>query len=429
MKRKSYSTKLVLVFTVIIFITGVTIKIREKEKPTIRSEISLEDNNKTSIAINVETSAGSGNYEKKTVPLTGNYIINTDKSYCTIPGISGEQKNIPMEYKDGKVYIGLTNEGTKCNVWLDVEPNISPSDLLADIIKKNQGTPDFSKTSCSSGCDDTARGLFEAQDDFGTSYYYRGTVNYNWVKFGKVGNADIWWRIIRFNGNGSIRLIYAGTSTTSSAPAETGIGTQLDSIGTAFNSYDGAKSVKFMYDGADNIIKSKLDTWFSSTSNLNQSAQLNHIDTETGFCNDTGSSSSTSTQNYPPYNRLAKAKAPSLKCTSSNDLFTKSGNKGNNKLTYPVGLITADEISYAGGVQGKTNNGYYLYTGNYYWTMSPAFYSSSTSSAYVFSMFDKGWFNTSTVNYKHGVRPVINLKSNTMFRGDGTKEHPYEVVI
>ena len=59
-------------------------------------------------------------------------------------------------------------------------------------------------------------GLYKGEDDYTVdnnthTYYYRGEVNNNWVKFG-----DYLWRVIRINGNGSIRMIYSGLASSTS---------------------------------------------------------------------------------------------------------------------------------------------------------------------------------------------------------------------
>ncbi len=354
---------------------------------------------------------------------------STNDSYCTINNVRAE--DVTITYNNGQVTVNSKRKGAKCYLYFDINPQKSATELLDDIKEKHKGsgTPNFANTSCSSGCDEQTNGIYETQDDFGTSYYYRGTVDYNWVKFGKVGNADIWWRIIRFNGNGTIRLIYAGTSTTSNAPAETGDGTQLSSKSWFNTTNYSGKYVKYMYGNSDSTIKQNLDVWFYFTSNLNEQAQLQHIDTETGFCSDGDENDVYYATYYPAYYRLYSSKAPSLKCGQAN-LFTKTGTNGNNKLTYPVGLITADEIYYAGETSTNFNQKFYLYTGQDYWTLTPSHYNGAY--AFVFMLNSSGVLGSGDVGkVGYGVRPVINLKADTQFKdgGDGTKIRPYEVVI
>ena len=103
----------------------------------------------------------------------------------------------------------------------------------------------------------------------------------------------------------------------------------------------------------------------------------------------------------------------------------KSRNKGNKALDYPIGLITADEVAYAGGVWATTNTSYYLYTGQNYWTMSPSDFSGSY--AYVFNVYSNGYLSNYGVDYTNGVRPVINLKADVTITGSGTSSNPYKV--
>ena len=145
-----------------------------------------------------------------------------------------------------------------------------------------------------------------------------------------------------------------------------------------------------------------------------------------------GGGTGTTKTYYGAYIRLITNKAPVLTCSDSNDLFTPSGStKGNKKLSKPIGLITADEVAYAGGVYGTNNTSYYLYNNQYYWTMSPSDYYNSYG-AYVFSVYSNGGLSNDyygVSNTSPGVRPVINLKADTVFDegGAGTSSNPYVV--
>ena len=140
----------------------------------------------------------------------------------------------------------------------------------------------------------------------------------------------------------------------------------------------------------------------------------------------------TNITSYAPWGRLYKngsynsTQTPTLNCSQSNDLFTVSGSsKGNKKLTYPVGLITSDEVVLAGGFGGSYNISYYLYTGQNYWTMSP--YGFDGTDANVFVVGSYGILGYYSVSNTRGVRPVINLKADVSFTGEGTTSNPYEV--
>ncbi len=398
---------------------------------------------------------GDGDISMDTIPAEGNYELSNE-SYCIVGGNKENKIRDVFEYKDNKVYIAIDQKGTKCYVYF--EKVKTPSEkTLANLNLKSLGKASrFDDIACS-GCAIDVNGVYEADDDYGTSYYFRGSVSNNWVKFGKKGSNDIYWRIIRINGNGTIRLIYAG-ETGSLGSSSTGKNA-VDS--KAYNSsYDDNKYVGFMYgsvstptekygDAHKNEIKSdilnELETWWGTT---NLGDLLGKIDGATGFCNDRQSyngSSSTSTPDistkgygkvetyYGPSIRAYQTFQPTFKCAlKSQDLFTLSTDRGdgNGALDKPIGLITADEVMYAGDCTGKVNNGYWLYTNQYYWTMSP--YSFNGSYAYVFVVLNNGGLNYDRVSYTTlGVRPVINLKANTKFKTtdglDGTYQHPYEV--
>ena len=120
---------------------------------------------------------------------------------------------------------------------------------------------------------------------------------------------------------------------------------------------------------------------------------------------------------------------PRLTCSNVNDKFTTSNSTiGNKKLTSPIGLITADEVNMAGARTSYKNQLFYLYTGTYYWTMSPSVFSNN-GSAYGFMVMSSGELNGwNSVSDGYGVRPVINLdSSNLQFTGSGTKENPYVI--
>lgn len=370
-----------------------------------------------------------------TIP-DGNYEL-TEESYCTVNG--KEDSSISISYDSNTKNLTVTpftTKGTKC--YLDfVTVTTKRIDTILGKIEVNLDTPDFSKTAqadCNgkSNCEET-NGIYEGQDDDGTTYYWRGAVDNNWVQW-----AGFYWRIIRINGDGTIRLIYNGTSAT-----QTGTVTQLANESAFNSSNDNNMYVGFKYNSGNvhgtatnSTILTALNTWYT-TSGI--ASHADDLDGNAGFCGDrepsTSSSSSngqggtgTTTTYYGAYIRLVTNKAPTFECENESDLYTTSGSEdGNRALTYPIGLITADEVAYAGGVVGTSNSSYYLYTGQYYWTMSPyRFYSSGYVS--VFDVYSSGHLDNHRVNSEHGVRPVVNLKADiTISSGNGTASNPYVI--
>ena len=249
-------------------------------------------------------------------------------------------------------------------------------------------------------------------------------------------------------------MIYNGTGT-----ATTGSSTQLQT--SAFNSsYNDNAYVGYMYGSTgassyaathantnSSTIKGVLDSWYQT--NIANKGFGNKVSTEAGFCNDrrvAGSSETfwtsdtkrgygTNTTAYAPFSRFlttsgswASTQNPTLKCSQiSSDMFTPTASsKGNKKLSSPVGLITADEVVFAGG-KGVTNNtSYYLYTGQNYWTMSP-YYFYSAGYVYVFCVGSSGNLGNGSVANASGVRPVINLSADVKVTGSGTSSDPFVV--
>ena len=385
---------------------------------------------------------------------------------------------------------------------------------------KAKGTPDFSKIAPN---DTETDGLYMAEDDDGESYYYRGAVKNNYVSF-----AGFIWRIIRRNGDGSVRMIYSGKST-----SDTGDNTMIGSsqfnskywdptyVGYKYNedfslhesngttgytwftnttkynfgtgytfdestkkftltgniqqltwndnhdeivnnqlysclntscnvvykvtgysnattmivqpiSYSSNSLLSAQTNTTDSSIKTKLDSWYKS----NFTSYTSYLADET-FCSDRSIASGTGYKTdsytfYGAYNRLQDRKTPSLKCSQESDRFKVSNTSA--KLDYPIGLIQADEVALAGGRayyndSYSPNSNYYLYNGKYFWTLSPSNFVSNYSSASVWFVLPSGslypWY---IVTNSRGVRPVINLKADTLItKGDGSSLNPFVV--
>ena len=393
--------------------------------------------------------------------------------------------------------------------------NHEASATAAKTAIKAKGAPDFSKIAPN---DTETDGLYMAEDDEGESYYYRGAVKNNYVSF-----AGFTWRIIRRNGDGSVRMIYSGKSTTDTGEAVTIGKSQFNGkywdptyVGYKFNedfelhenngttgyewftntskynygtgyTFD-ASTKKFTLTGTikqltwkdnhDEIVKSKLYSCLNTSCNVvykvtgyqsdtvmkvqpisysskslataqtnntnsaikttidnwyknNLTAYTSKLADET-FCNDRSISSGTgykldSYTIYGSYNRNADRRTPSLKCAQANDKFKVSN--ASAKLDYPAALITADEIAMAGGVYNTSNTNYYLYNGQYQRSLSPGRFAPYGFAALVWYVSPSGglgpWYDVAN---SFGVRPVINLKADTLItKGDGSSLNPFYV--
>ena len=384
-----------------------------------------------------------------------------------------------------------------------------------DIAKTNikaKSTPDFSKTAT------TDEGLFMAEDDEGESYYYRGAVKNNYVSF-----AGFIWRIIRRNGDGSIRMIYSGKSTSdtgeditlgksaynekywdptyvgykynedfslyennsitgynafiNTAKYDFGTGYIFDISTRKFNltgdikqltwkdnhdeivknnlysclnndcnivykivayqsdtimkvqpiSYSSNNLIGTLANKNDSPIKKALDNWYK----YNLINYNTHIYNST-YCNDRSigfGSGYLISQNttYGAYERLYSNSLPSLKCIQDTDKFSTTNE--NAKLDYPIALITADEIAYAGGVTDKENKKFYLYNGKNSYTISPSYFDSYWTLSHMFTLDLNGSLEIrKNLSNVYLIRPVINLKSDvTISSGDGTADVPYKI--
>ena len=299
----------------------------------------------------------------------------------------------------------------------------------------------------------TAEGIFEMEDDYGTSYYYRGAVENNYVKF-----AGFYWRIIRVNGDGSLRIIYDGNQAYANGANNAG---RFINTGTKYNTnYNDNKYVGWMYGPAgtttstskeeaqtnieDSTIKGVVDAWYKTNiadkgygSAVSDTLFCNDRTTpgkaSTGWSSDTGLGYGTQVTAYGATVRTkvwnSVASALTFKCPQKNDAFTVNDTtKGNGALTYPVGLITADEIVAAGsGKYNTVNRKYYLYNpSTWYWSLSPYYFSGTSSS--VFNVVTSGQLGNYFVNGVGAVAPVINLSSEYVktLRGTGTMTYPYQ---
>ena len=383
-------------------------------------------------------------------------------------------------------------------------------------IVKNETAPTFT------GVATEELGMYSAEDDYGTSWYFRGAQPYNYVNF-----AGFTWRIVRINGDSTVRLILDGTLDKVTKVGEidpvyknTNL-KAIDSDGRVlFNtSRNDNAYIGYMYGftggvtnkcitkeattGKHTIDSSTIYTtkeacegaggrWAATeyeTTHINKNSSTIkiYIDkfyeeylldyesniADTLFCADksladstVGNSNTTSgygnnTTFYATSGRLyysagltsITTATPTLECakdatntysryTSKSKVTTKEVSV-NNDLTYPIALLSADELVMAGAWRNSSNKFYYLYDAsttysksmlyNYWFTMSPIssqgadllnFLSNTTS----YSLVD---YNRSNgVNFANGIRPVINLNADSLIvSGDGTIDAPYEIKI
>ena len=408
----------------------------DSEAPTIANDLKIENDTLT-VTLNDNAMLGSYGLSSSseiepeewidipTTPYSLSTPITSDTPYLWIKDASGNV-NISSEMSFGPYGYEtiLINNGNGATTVDAAKAYIEG--------KTTSTTPNFASTAT------TNEGMYAKEDDYTTttgmkSYYFRGAVNNNWVKFGKDSSGkDIYWRIIRINGDGSIRMIYTGTTapTESTKVVMTGAGTQIST--RAFNSnYNKAQYVGYMYTvgeqhgtNTSSTIKQAIENWYAGTT-LKDNALISQ---DQIFCNDRSGFSVGASYYYSAYERLNSNKKPILTCPEESDKFTsKGGSIGNKTLEYPVGLITADEVAMAGGKWSTSNSSYYLYTNQNYWLGSPSYFSSGMY-ADEFYVNSSGYlYYNSGVNSLYGARPVVSLSSKAKLSGNGTYSKPYTV--
>ena len=436
----------------------------------------------------------------------------------------------------------------------DVQNKTFKSKVVVDAVAADMGITDYiiSQLDTTGKCpsisesgtvnvstkEETSGYLCSAQDNYGTSYYYRGNVVNNYVYY-----AGFYWRIVRVNGNKTIRLIYDGTSAHTNGDASTDrqLGQipyndtwRKDNVAITdnYNTFDNA-GVGYMYGNADSVVESvdyytstnltKTSTYYLSkeytydTTNSKftlknpvavlgsditsdyigyytvgrtdaaatedylykitsltdkntyflakaryirygtsskETAQTNTNDSDIKayidawyeknikgteneqyladniYCNDRYLDSTDikvgAGMNFTGYNWYNyHSSSSTLMCLHQNDAFTvRDTTKGNGALTYPIGLISTDEVLMAGGA--GTNSNYYLYTGTEYWGGTP--YNFNGLNAIMLSINSTGGVGYPKAVYEDGgVKPVINLKTNALKLGTGMIDDPYRI--
>ena len=258
-------------------------------------------------------------------------------------------------------------------------------------------------------------------------------------------------QIIRINGDGSIRLIYDGTENNAS-----GVKQSINNKTYQFNSlYNDPTYVGYMYGDKDgttfaevhtntnnSTIKTAVDNWYKT--NIEDKGYSDKVATSVGFCGDRslptgvwgtndngdGVNNTPRTSYFGAYVRYVKNVAQFTCPEPSRDLYTTTDSSmGNKALTYPVGLITYDELVFAGMDNRHINKLSWAYSTQHYWTMSPSVFYVSNGRADEWSLHSTGCFNPwYYVANGFGARPVINLKADVRISGGtGTANEPYVI--
>ena len=269
-----------------------------------------------------------------------------------------------------------------------------------------------------------------------------GTILTEKATWNGTSTKDIYWRIIRTNADGSIKLLYAGTSpdTDKAYVGASAFNTTMDDpmyVGYKYGTTGSLENNRLNTN--DSTIKTYVDNWYKN----NLTAYTKYLSKDAVYCNDrnlasgqTYSTSTTNLFNYASYERIPN-KQPTYNCTNISDAF--SVNNTSAKLDYPVGLMTIDELSYAGG-QAYTKltapyawyytnaNGESITGSTDFWALSSNGWGANSFGWFVRGSVDPGCLNGIDVDGSNAVRPSVSLSScNLISRGNGSPENPYEI--
>ena len=387
--------------------------------------------------------------ESSTFPTTNKYNASVE---CTRNGKKIDAKeSINWNGTEWELITKITNGNVRCNAtFITKVPTFAETILAKNEVKAPITTPGAEISASNEAL------LASAEDDYGTSYYFRGNVKNNYVQF-----ANKCWRIVRIGGDNTVKLILHNDNTTN---ASNPCSSANNGTTAAFAHYNGSTYtsvfnsssndnafVGFMYGTAGSstyeathantnksTILTNLETWYNNNLKTYESGIDDNI-----FCNDKTNVTDTTynplnwsnenglgygtnltyygaTQRLVSKSNSAGGTGPSLKC-----------NGELSKITSKVGLITADELALAGYAYNIYGIETYLQENaiSSWWSMSPDVFNGNV--AFVFIVIkdeEESSFSNDGVNDNIAVRPVISLKVSTKTSsGTGTSEDPYVV--
>lgn len=317
------------------------------------------------------------------------YLLGTDTELVKTKEISGKKT---LNYT-----IVITNEGEDTFFGADLlvynEYSLEVANSFKEtILRDNQ----FGELVSPIGTVSTTNeGLLVSEDELGQTYYFRGSVDNNYVKMN-----NLMFRIVRINGDGSVRLVLDNTLEDNSYYLR-----RINKTNEYLNN--------MIFDNSD--IKKVLDEWY----NTNLLSVDNYI-ASSNFCYDNAFYLQNESEYFTnSYDRIYVSNAASLNCQEG--IYVGK-----------VGLLSIDEVIYAGASKDGTNNSYYLYNPsilNNWWTMSSSKVNAQSNNVNNYLITSGGGIDLEgKLNSSYGIRPVISLDKSVKVSGMGTLENPYEIV-
>ncbi len=335
--------------------------------------------------------------------------MNSNQAFVSVEDLEGNVINSLEEDLDFKRLINLKEingeetlryvvkvDGTKKDNFkakLVVVNETLTSDNFADLLL---ATYDVKQPATRVGSEvaTTNEGLIETADNKGKTYYFRGAIDYNYVKLGRY-----MFRIVRINGDGSIRLVMDGV-----------LGKQYP-----YNTNEAHEEITYanLATLKNASITKSLDDWYN-----NNMGEYKKYVVNSDFCTDDNFNISLNDMYYSnTYDRIFVDDTPELYCRGT--IYTGK-----------IGLLSADEIVLAGAYRDVANDKYYLYNseikGNY---VTNSTYSIVGKELHMINVTSTGGFGNSVLASDNtNIRPVISINANAKVKGEGTKENPYIIV-
>lgn len=415
---------------------------------------------KISVVGTVKTQPKDDLFIATTIDGKASSTFPTSKSYSAKVSCSQGDKTVSVgasvKWVNSKWTLGVTNltsGSVTCNV------RFSSSQSLADAVLSDNNVVSAGTIPGMEASSSNEAVLAEGEDDYGTTYYFRGAVEKNYVEF-----ANKCWRIVRVTGEGSVKLVLFNDNINNETNP---CSSTSDSVG-AFAHYEDSEVAIPFNSTSDDIgfmIGANIENAEKSTilEALEQWYEKNEFDYYNEYLSDVvwcGDKRSLIDSSYEPFGsnivyyaaawRLISAsndpggpgwnneEGPSFKCYDGrSDSFSESMSSsytvnenyyGNADLVYKIGLLTADEVAFAGAVYSEGDDlDFYLVDntdGNPWWTMSPLMYESNNAKNFL--VYNGSLYGENIGNVA-GLRPSIALQSGATVHGTGRKEDPYVV--
>ena len=337
----------------------------------------LSDCNVDTLSIVVKDKEGNVISEKK----------NASDKLLNLYSVNGnETVRYSVEIKSNRIF--------NVNGVLKVVNESLTTEIFADIILLNNQVG-VAKTRLGTDIAVDNEGLIESYDNDGKTYYFRGNVTNNYFKIG-----DLLFRIVRINGDNSVRVVLDGV-------LETKYPFNTNSI----LANDSASTLALLENSS---IVQELNKWYEE-SLKDYSSYL----VKGSYCSDTSFDFVNNNISYSnTYERIFNDEAPDLFC---NGIISK----------LDVGLLNVDEIVLAGAAGNIPNTSYYLYNkkieGNYLTTSSYSM--NSQNGITMINVMSNGALGDGIlITNESYIRPVINIGTNAKIKGKGTVDNPYIIV-